>query len=286
MINERIAYTIASAEMKLQKNPNALKMGPLGDLHLHPELEFILINSGAFIFYTDDSTHHLREGDVFVINARVPHYGEVIAEGSTFCMVQFCLPHEEKEIHSWFWRFLTAENWTEICFPANSPEALLLGSQMERLLFGSYRCHEVLVCHAMTCKYELLGFLYENEYLSDAKEKVLGQQAKDVLRILSFMEAHYSENISLAEIAAQVHMSKNYVCRLFKRVTGRTVMDCLNFLRIAEAEKYLRNGRSVTETSSSVGFSCPAYFGKVFKKYLFFTPTEYRRRITPSDEMM
>ena len=171
MVNERIAYTVASAEMKMQKHTWSLPMGPLGNLHLHPELEFILIKSGSFLFHIEEKTISLREGDVLVINSRVPHFGEVVEEGSTFFIVQFCVPHEEKDIGSRFSRFFAPEAWRALSYPAKSEEARFLGKQIEHPLCTPYQRPETQTCYAMVCKYELLGFLYENEYLSDAGVK-------------------------------------------------------------------------------------------------------------------
>ncbi len=284
MVNERISYTVASAEVKTLLHQGGYPKGPLGELHLHPELEFILVRSGSLVFRVEGASFFLHEGDVFALNSRVPHYGELLTEDASFGMVQFSVPHEEQSVSTRFRRFLATESWRSLYFAAEDGAAVFLREQMLRLLLTPYRHNETRVCRAMSCKYELLGFLYENGYLAEDADHLSADGAGEVLQMLSFLEEHYAEEVSLDILAAHVHLSKNYVCRLFKRVTGHTAVDCLNFVRVSEAEKLLRAGKSVTETAAAVGFNCPAYFGKVFRKYLFFSPSEYCRRIAPVEE--
>ena len=286
MVNERIDYTVNSAEMKMKRVEEELPLGALGELHLHPELEFILVTSGSFVFYVEQRSYRLYAGDVFVINDRVPHYGEVTAENSSFDMVQFSVSNDEENERQQIFRFFSEDVWTCLRFPSESPEALLLREAMQRLFSVSYRQQKALACSAIACKYALLAFLYEHEHLSDVGERFSSDKTGIALRILGYVNEHYAEDLTLSSIAEHVHMSKNYVCRLFKRVTGRTVIDCLNFVRVSEAERLLRLGHSVTEAAEMTGFDCPSYFGKVFKKYLFFTPTEYKRRIGTPSEML
>lgn len=64
-----------------------------------------------------------------------------------------------------------------------------------------------------------------------------------------------------------VNLSPNHFCKVFKKITGKTLIEYLHLLRINEAEKMLVDtDASITEIAGNVGFSSITYFGRVFKK--------------------
>ena len=96
--------------------------------------------------------------------------------------------------------------------------------------------------------------------------------------IVEFIEKNYVSIISLNDISNVLHMNKNYICKIFKIATNKTIMDYLNFVRVENAKALLKSGISIFQVSSSVGFSSQSYFNKVFKKYILCTPSEYKKR--------
>lgn len=99
----------------------------------------------------------------------------------------------------------------------------------------------------------------------------------DVERICRFIDEHYSERLSLEEIADMAGYSKYYINRLFKEYKGTTVIDYLIRIRIREAKKLLKSGNySVKQISLMVGYSEPNYFTLTFKKLEGISPLKYR----------
>lgn len=106
----------------------------------------------------------------------------------------------------------------------------------------------------------------------------------DEIRIkdaILYIHTHYTEAISLDDIAASIHVSKSECCRCFKRAVNLTPFEYLMRYRILQAaDKILqhdRNTTSISELAISVGFNNTSYFNKLFKKYFNCTPTEYRK---------
>ena len=56
-----------------------------------------------------------------------------------------------------------------------------------------------------------------------------------------------------------------------------TPREYINQLKIREAKKLLKEGRSVTEVALELGFSSSNYFAVLFKKITLYTPTEYQK---------
>ncbi len=77
--------------------------------------------------------------------------------------------------------------------------------------------------------------------------------------------AHYTENLSVKELARNANITVYYFCRIFKRITGKTMTD------------YLRKSNlTVTEIALKCGFDSVNYYSRLFRKYYHVSPTTFR----------
>jgi two-component system response regulator YesN len=98
---------------------------------------------------------------------------------------------------------------------------------------------------------------------------------------MSYIAAHYGEQISLEDAAAYAGISPAHLSRLFSVETGTTFSHQLAQHRITRACKELREGkRSIKEISALCGYPDANYFSRAFKKLLGLTPSEWK-----SDEL-
>ena len=96
-------------------------------------------------------------------------------------------------------------------------------------------------------------------------------------RAIAFVEMHFCEQITLADVARSAFLSKFHFSRAFHQETGRSFRDYLRGLRIARAKTLLADTRlSVTEIAFAVGFNDLSHFDKVFSGVVDVTPTGYR----------
>lgn len=113
------------------------------------------------------------------------------------------------------------------------------------------------------------------------KEQLTGKRSHFLIReVKEYVQRHYDREIKLAEIAELLHVNKNYLSQLFKKVTGDTFVSYLNKYRIEKAKTKLREGRYlIYEISEMVGYQNPTYFSQVFKSITGMSPSEYVSRI-------
>lgn len=96
-----------------------------------------------------------------------------------------------------------------------------------------------------------------------------------------YLEAHYSEEITLENIAEQVNISPQYFSKLIKKNTGFNFIDWLSILRVKKAKELLSNSNyTVKEVCFMVGYKDPNYFSRIFKKRIGITPSEYIKNRT------
>ena len=92
-----------------------------------------------------------------------------------------------------------------------------------------------------------------------------------------YIHDHYNDRIGIKEICSYLSCSKSTLVKSFKEEFGTTVGAYITDVRLAEAERLLRNGNlSIQEIARECGFCDQSYFSKVFVAKNGMTPTDYR----------
>lgn len=100
------------------------------------------------------------------------------------------------------------------------------------------------------------------------------------LKIMEYIHKNIGNKITLEDIGRHTFFSPIYCDTLFKRETGRSIIDYLLEKRIDEAKRLLIEGTlSLQSVSENVGFSDYNYFSRVFKARSGYSPSSYRKSI-------
>ncbi len=95
-------------------------------------------------------------------------------------------------------------------------------------------------------------------------------------RIIEILEENLSGSISLEKISASLFFSKTYLKSVFKKNTGKTIMQYFTDLKIEEAKRLISfNKFTFTEIAYKLGYSSLYYFSRQFKKCTTMSLTEY-----------
>ncbi len=95
--------------------------------------------------------------------------------------------------------------------------------------------------------------------------------------LISYVHANFLTLENIDEIASTFYITPSHLCRTFKKLTGYTIVQYINLLKIQKACGLLHDTqKSVTEIALDCGFHSTMYFCKTFKSILNLTPTEYR----------
>lgn len=102
--------------------------------------------------------------------------------------------------------------------------------------------------------------------------------------IISYINQNLTDKILLEEISKKFHISKYYLCHIFKETAGMSVMSYVLNQRIAQAKNLMINSeKSISEIALLSGFSCYSYFSRVFKEAERISPREFRKRYNDGD---
>lgn len=249
--------------------------------HDYPEIAFVLSGTGRYHVAGEMIT--IQEGDVLILNPGVKH------------QAQYC-PDAEVPATEFFVGF------SDIHFqglPANTmplPDGSFLlhtTGELRRKLFK--------LCSAMqeeSAVYRQGRYFMLKSYLVQMILLVLREQSEPMERprgysfesvnkkyvveqIINYFESHYSERISLDQIAENMYLSPFYVSKIFKSETGETPIRHLIDIRLEKAMELLEGGwaGSIQEVAATVGYDDAYHFSKLFKKRYGIAPTQARKKV-------
>lgn len=165
-------------------------------------------------------------------------------------------------------------------------EALVLAShasrvnEIDEVSYLDYTCHintimelsgDSLIEWAFQKFVDITGYV--------KRQNAIDYSNKTVQATKEYLEEHYTEEISLEDVAEHVNISPQYFSKLIKKNTGFNFIDWLSMLRVKKAKELL-TGSSLTvkEVCFMVGYKDPNYFSRIFKKRIGMTPSEYIKK--------
>ncbi len=260
--------------------------------HWHPEVELSQIVSGRLEVITNHEDFILEPGDGVFFNAGVLHSmralpGEEPLELLTIFDPQFI---------SGTYNSIFEKKYVTPIVECHSLEAMHL-----QTLHANHRKIFDLLKHACDAmEYQGVGyeFIIRNDlssvwsllykeakpYLTEAPVMV-GPGEERIKQMMTYVQEHCEEKISLEEIAASANISERECLRTFQQFLNTTPFTYLLEYRVRQAARKLcEEEDSITDIAYTCGFSSASYFGKVFKNVMNCTPGEYRKAHAQAQE--
>ncbi|MDF2669693.1 MAG: hypothetical protein K0R67_1999 [Paenibacillus sp.] len=99
-----------------------------------------------------------------------------------------------------------------------------------------------------------------------------------VSEVQRYILTHYREDIQVKEVAPIVGISPNYLSSIFRRLTGSTVKEYVNQVKLSAARDLLLSTNvTIWQAAEYVGFCDQSYFNLIFKKVYGFPPSALRK---------
>ncbi|MDP3586041.1 MAG: helix-turn-helix domain-containing protein [Thiobacillus sp.] len=101
----------------------------------------------------------------------------------------------------------------------------------------------------------------------------------EIARCQTWIADHYMEPAPVAAMVKLSGLAERTFKRRFQQATGMTPLDYVHTLRIEEAKQMLEAGDAPVEAiAQEVGYEDAAFFGRLFRRAVQLTPSQYRRR--------
>ena len=134
---------------------------------------------------------------------------------------------------------------------------------------------------------EFFSILYELSKFDDARELATSSfakvgvesESKRILKVKSYIDEHYKDEMSLEQLADLVGMTCTSFSRYFKQRTSKTISEYIIDIRLGHAARMLIDtADSISEICWRTGFNTLSNFNRLFRKRKGCSPTEFREK--------
>ena len=248
--------------------------------HWHEEAELTLITSGKCIYKIDLVEYEVEEGDILFVP---PLFLHSITLGNN--------KKVSSETYVFHLKFLGG-NSTDICSTRYLAPIMNQEFSMPYVIKPNHPAYVSLrkIFNQINTTYDesIIGyelalksfFLQTIFLLLQYSKKVAVSETEKVSdkikNVLDYIELHYSETITVSQLAKLCYFSDYHFMRFFKKHMNMTCVEYINNLRLEKAVELFEKGNSsIMEVSLSVGFHNLSYFHRAFKKKYRMTPLSF-----------
>ena len=216
----------------------------------------LLVFQGVLRFSEDGRQYELHPGEYYIQRRNTPQGGEVESDSPQYLYVHF--------LGKW------ADCGTALSSRGNF-DYIKIKPMMEKLNRLSHQGGTLI--ERMTCFYEILCHLYENEAIITLPGQIAGYISRNLTR-----------HLTLEMLSKEFGLSKNHIINIFKEEFHITPFAYMNQLRIKQAEQLLEiTSQSAESICYECGFNNYTHFYKLFLRANGVSPTAWRKnkRVSP-----
>lgn len=268
-----------------QKNSIVLKQYAyrIGSYHYnwHKELELLVVISGEIEVCVDGVPHILHSDDVILINSHKGHATLARSPDST-AMVLHISPDFFRNYYENL-EYLNFDCCSDAKTRKNYPFVLIRAYLSEMMLgHGKHSVEgELLFQSAFYSLLHTIVLHFPPKQLPSTEVMILRNHLDAVEKIVRYIDKHYTQKITLNDLARVSQYNRNYISQFFKSYLGINFHDYLTRIRLREATLELgRTNKSVSEIALAHGFPDLKSFNSAFRTSFGKTPTEYRRQLS------
>lgn len=253
------------------------------DFHQHAFYEIYIFISGDVNYTIEGRTYKLRPGDILLTNNSDIHRPEIAPSGYPYERIVIWLNN------TFFNGLLDIGEDLTACFQdaANRNYRLFRPNESQMLKIQNI-CHTIEQEHsrnklgsrimAYSAIMEILVLLSRVYYeISDSAGNGVTEN-EQINQIVSYINGHYSEDLSLEYLADRFYLSKYYLSHQFKQFTGLSLYQFIIKKRLTIARNMLMCGKTVTEAYTECGFNDYSNFLKSFKREFGEKPSEFVKK--------
>jgi len=271
--------------------------------HIHEDYELFLLVTGDISYWVGGAKYRLSPGSLLALNNNDIHKGQN-ESGRSF--TRFTAHFQPGALAA----FLGPDRGLLACFERKDPSRgdphlrHLAGAEFDEALELARRYCGALTEPpggpapyqrelALTCLIQIL-IIANRAFLkpfnaSSCKARLEPQ----IRRAIDYIDSHLDDSLTLDTLAREIRVSKYYLCREFKALTGSSIHHYLVMKRVALAKKLLLEGTSAGDACGRSGFTDYSAFVRAFKKFTGTTPRNIRAgpsrpdtRFSPSRSML
>ena len=232
-------------------------------VHYHDLYEIYFITEGSCDYFIDNRSYHLVPGDLVLIPEGIIHNTVYHNTGHSRMLINCARRYIPAAVQLKGYLYRN---------PAITGEIREIFETIRQEYTHPDRWSE----DAIACRLKLLFYLLARHENACSFESECNET---VTRAVAFLQQHFTEDVSLTDMARYTAVSPEHFSRLFKKETGFGFREYLNLLRLQKAEQLLKQFREATvaEIAAECGFADSNYFSVKFKKMYGISPKKLQR---------
>lgn len=247
--------------------------------HTHSYYEFYYLHSGNCVFSVNGTLYPLSAGDGFLVAPNDYHFTHY--EGN--------IPCERTTIYFYADMLAPAflDSQPELKEALDKSGKIVVIKDKQPLIHSLLQqmCAENNQSDAFSMPllslqlYQLLLQLKRNGLFVYEKAEKPSTVSDDIESVMEYINLNYHLPITLEDAAGKANLSPTYLSKKFRRITGVTFKEYLNYVRIRRASQaLLTTDDSITQIAADCGFNGSNYFKDIFRKTTGYSPREFRRQ--------
>lgn len=254
--------------------------------HLHSSTEIYFMFKGERYYFIEQDTFHVKPYMAVLINPHLIHKTHTVNHGGYH---RFLL-QLDKSILDMFAKIsdnydlitkpydvveFTKEDWEKV-IPIIERLKKEMGSEKD----DDHTMSRLLAMQLVTLFARAQKKQHTSAQMQPIPDRIVHASKYELVHeIILYIQEHLAEECTLDGIAAHFYISRAYLTRVFKFITGFTVKEYLNLCRIRNAKTLLQTTNlSITEIATRTGFGNITNFEKNFKNMTSLTPLQYRKQ--------
>lgn len=247
--------------------------------HMHEMYELYYLYEGERMYFIRDRSYLILPGDLVLINRRELHAtsdSERLGHARVVINFSDSLVERMKDEAPFL---LDAFTYATPVLRLDLPTRRIVEDILDKMIHEAKEPHlgqTFAITHFLV---ELLMFTarFVRVHPVTSPEHVSPLHRK-ISTIVRYINTHYADPLRLEELAEQFEISPAYLSRMFKEITGFSLVEYVNLVRVQEAQKLLATTRlKVIVIAEQVGFGSLVQFGRVFRLMTKMTPLRYRQ---------
>lgn len=256
----------------------------LFNLHWHNYIEIFYVKRGNIRITTGDLSFHLDTGHICFIDSGIIHSVSQTDVDNEILVLQISTDRSSPFCALQKYKFNAQTYLSDLS------NATLPLKELQKLLDDCYEESVVKATGYQTIISSfinaLFGIMIRNFYLvlKTDDDYIAESNLQRLSNIINYLDSHYTERITLQELADNLHMNYYYLSHFFKDTAGVSFQDYLNNLRVDKSLSLLSNNEiGVTRIAYDIGFSNSKAYTKAFREKFGVIPSEYRKTMIPSN---
>lgn len=256
--------------------------------HYHNVIEIIYILEGEFVITISDTKYTVRPGEMVLINSKEVHSVNVLDYGihrsfavkflpETICSdsqslmeLKYVIPYimAFSDFKTYYTRDEVKNSNIEDCIDS------IIKEDRERGYAYKFAIR-IYISHL------LLDLIRRVNTINPFDEEIKDNIRKKFSDIFHYISGNYAEKLSAAQVAKKFGLRQSDFSAHFKKITGKSFNEYLNYVRICKAKRMLISSeKNISEIAFSVGFANTSYFINCFKTQMGITPAAFKQIYT------